>query len=171
MDEIWRDIPGFEGAYQASSLGRIRSLDRVQERVSKRIGNYKVNLKGQILKPSVNKDGYESVRLKGKKYDVHVLIAITFIGIRPTKQDIRHLDGNPQNNRVDNLAYGTRKQNILDVFRNGEKWKTFDLATVNRIRQILDTGLMTLAEIARAFQVSPRTISNIRDGRTFEWKE
>lgn len=127
MIELWRDIPGYEGLYQASSLGRIRSLDR------EIIANYKNgktqirHYKGQILAPGrYNKDGHLSVVLgKGTSgKPVHSLVALTFIGTRPKDCDVRHVDGNPANNRLDNLMYGTRTQNILDVYRkenHGEK--------------------------------------------------
>lgn len=170
MKEVWIDIPEYEGAYQASSLGNIRSLDRTIKVQRENFKPYNIKRKGQLLKPTINRDGYEKVNLKGKSIEVHILVARSFIGERPDNQDTRHLDGDSLNNRVDNLAYGTRKQNVLDVYRNGMKWKTFDLDTANRIKRIIDTELLSIAEIARAFQVTPRTISNIRDGRTFDWK-
>ena len=71
MKEIWKDIPGFEGCYQASTLGRIRSLDRTITRgASKRRGPYEAKLKGRIIKPVLRKDGYVRVKIDGEVKDL-----------------------------------------------------------------------------------------------------
>lgn len=116
--EEWRDIPGYEGKYQASNLGRIRSLDR---RVPCCHGATRL-VQGRVLKPAGSKRDPHLYVVLGHGASgslVHKLVALTFLGPRPAGYDVRHLDGNPLNNRADNLAYGTRTENILDVYRLG----------------------------------------------------
>ena len=101
--EIWRNIPGYEGLYQASSLGNIKSLYRFV----KCVHGGRRSVPERILKPGrFCKAGHVSVTLgKGTNgKPVHQLIALTFIGPRPKGADTRHLNGDPTNNRLDNLA-------------------------------------------------------------------
>lgn len=114
MKEIWKDIPGFEGSYQASTLGRIRSLDRtIIRRASSRRGSYEAKLKGKILTQVTGVQGYQFVPL-GKEFPsrrVHQLIAKTFIENPDNKPMINHIDGNVKNNRIDNLEWCTNQEN------------------------------------------------------------
>lgn len=114
MKEIWKDIPGFEGVYQASTLGRIRSLDRTIIRgASARRGPYEAKLKGKILTQVTGVQGYQFVPL-GKEFPsrrVHQLIAKTFIENPYNKPMINHIDGNVKNNRIDNLEWCTNQEN------------------------------------------------------------
>ena len=116
MKEIWKDIPGFEGAYQASTLGRIRSLDRTITRgASKRRGPYEAKLKGRIIKPVLRKDGYVVVPL-GESLPcnrVHQLIAGTFIPNPENKPMINHKNGDREDNSVNNLEWCTNQENQI----------------------------------------------------------
>lgn len=115
-DEVWKDIPGKEGQYQASSLGRVRSLDRVVPQ-----GDNFISVKGQLLNPSLLR-GYFSVRLgggrQGKAYLVHRLVALTFIGEIPEDYHVCHNNGIPTDNRVENLRIDTPSSNQLDSVDN-----------------------------------------------------
>jgi hypothetical protein len=108
--ESWRPIPGYEGSYEASDLGRIRSLPRRTTR-------------GGILRGSTHQFGYRVVHLSHfgvkQREGVHVLVARTFLGPRPEGQEVRHRDGNPSNNQVSNLRYGTRSENASDAVEHG----------------------------------------------------
>lgn len=104
MEEIWKDIPGYEGLYQASTLGRIKSFKLLKER---------------ILNPFLHHSGYLKVNLRCKdlrlkKFSVHQLIAITFLDFKPSGMEyvIDHLDSNPLNNRLDNIRVVTNRENI-----------------------------------------------------------
>ena len=105
MKEIWKDILGYEGRYQVSNLGRVRSLDRYSW------NGYKYWLqKGKILKPFQQKSGYLNVDLsnghsKSHKYRVHRLVAQTFIPNPNNLPCVNHKDENPQNNKVLNLEW------------------------------------------------------------------
>lgn len=115
MEEIWKDIPDYEGYYQVSNLGRVRSLDRVVEHHKTGL----VNLKGVLLKHGLNRYGYPFVNLcvngNRKTIRVHQLVAMAFMGHEPCGQKlvIDHIDDNPQNNRVDNLQIVTQRFNVF----------------------------------------------------------
>lgn len=118
MEEIWKDIEGFEGLYQVSNLGRVKSLERVTIRKDGR----KLPCREKILKANPKSDGYCQVQLwkDGKVVyrRVHVLVAEHFIGERPKKHDINHIDENKSNNAVFNLEYVSRKENINHATHN-----------------------------------------------------
>ena len=110
--EIWKDIPNYEGYYQVSNLSRIRSVDRFF--ISKK--GKKVNVKGQIIKHITNGSGYKQVCLykngKQKIILVHRLVAISFINNINNKPQINHIDNNPANNKIENLEWTTQSENI-----------------------------------------------------------
>jgi hypothetical protein len=109
--EEWRPVVGWEGDYEVSSFGRVWSCP---------VGTPRT---GRILRPAINPGGYPSVRLSRrgvhKTQPVHILVAAAFHGPRPEKAQIRHLDGQPTNNCVDNLRYGTASENVQDSLRHG----------------------------------------------------
>ncbi|MDL2273427.1 HNH endonuclease [Oscillospiraceae bacterium OttesenSCG-928-G22] len=164
--ELWKDIPGFEGRYQASNQGRIKSLQR-----KVRCHNGYRTVTERILRPACTKsDPHLSVVLgKGQPGAlVHYLVAITFLGPRPDGMDICHIDGNPINNSVENLRYDSRTENIKDVLRVGKKWRKLTLKDVAEIRAALANGT-TGSRLAKEYGVSDTTISAIKRGRTFAW--
>jgi hypothetical protein len=112
MEEIWKDIDGYEGKYKISNYGRVKSLQRVSKNGAK--------IKERILNPSPQKNGYVQVHLStddGYRWElVHRLVANAFLR-RKTESDciVNHLDNNPSNNKLDNLEWTTYKGNILYV--------------------------------------------------------
>lgn len=106
--EIWKDIPGYEGLYQVSNLGNIKSLDRYKI--------IKAKIKGRILKPGINSQGYYQVVLNKNGRTKHVrinrIVAQVFIKNEKNKKEVNHKDGNKQNNCVDNLEWVTPKENM-----------------------------------------------------------
>ena len=120
MKEEWRDIAGYEKAYQVSDLGRVRSLDRT---VPDRRG-YTKRLKGRVLKPAnCGASPYQTVILHAepepKTCPVHRLVAIAFLGPCPSGHEVCHGPNGKLDNSVPNLSYGTRSQNQLDRYRDG----------------------------------------------------
>lgn len=113
--EEWRPVAGFEGVYEVSSTGRVRSLARRDSR-----GN---RLPEKILKPWVGSDPRLHVTLYNNgtaaKRKVHALVAEAFLGERPAGMEVCHWDDNPVNNNATNLRYGTRGDNMRDRVRNG----------------------------------------------------
>lgn len=119
MEEMWKDIEGYEGFYQVSNLGNVRSLDRY---VKNRMSNKNIK-RGKILKSCINKHGYLAVHLiketKGQTKTVHRLVANAFIPNPENKPEVNHIDGNKQNNILENLEWVTSSENTLHAIKTG----------------------------------------------------
>lgn len=115
--EEWRDIPGYEGFYQASSEGRVRSVDRVLVRSNGRSHT----VRGKVLRPGIS-SRYSMVVLRNEDgvngKTVHSIVAETFIGPRPDGMVIDHKDENTENNRPNNLEYVTQRENVRRFHKN-----------------------------------------------------
>ena len=107
MTEEWRSIEGYEGQYEVSSYGRVRSLDMY---VKSCYGSYRLR-KGKILSPGIRPDGYLVVSLKYKMFRVHRLVAQAFIPNPDNLPQVNHKDEDKSNNRVDNLEWCDSKYN------------------------------------------------------------
>ena len=118
--EQWKPVNGYEGIYEVSSHGRVRSLDRTVTRSDGQVHRRKGNI---LRMPLMQPKGYPFVNLSAQgKYRVryvHSLVAETFIGTRPEGMQVCHNDGIKTNNHVDNLRYGTPRDNELDKVRHG----------------------------------------------------
>jgi len=108
--EEYRDIPTYEGKYQASNLGNVKSLSRV---VTNKRGLY--DLKGRVLKPYKRPDGYLHVSISKGSFLVHILVAMAFLNHKPNGRKIMvdHIDENKSNNEFTNLQLLTNRQNIV----------------------------------------------------------
>ena len=119
IEELWKDIPNYEGLYQASNLGRVKSLERIDALGHKR--------KEKILKPQMLNNGYYLVALWKnsiqKYYYVHRLVWFAFNGQIPEGYEINHLDERPVNNALSNLSLVTHKENINWGTRNARSAK------------------------------------------------
>ena len=118
--EQWKPVHGYEGIYEVSSHGRVRSVDRTVTRSDGQVRH----LEGKVLRAALSKrGGYPIVSLyahgKNKMRYVHSLVAEAFIGTRPEGMEVCHGDGDPNNNHVENLRYGTQSDNELDKVRHG----------------------------------------------------
>ena len=118
--EIWKDIPNYIGLYQASNLGRIKSLKR--EHYIPSLDKIIWNNKEKILKQAIGKDGYKYVVLtknsNRKTFKVHRLIMITFNELDNKKTYINHIDGNKKNNILENLEWCNNSENIKHAYDN-----------------------------------------------------
>lgn len=113
--EVWKDIPGYEGWYQVSNMGRVRSVDRVIEQVSSHGGMIIRHVKGHAITPTDNGNGYKIVGLRKnqdrKNFYVHRLVANAFIANADKKPVINHLDYDKSNNSFLNLEWTTQLEN------------------------------------------------------------
>lgn len=180
MTENWKPVVGFEGEYEVSDLGRVRSLDRVK--VYQRVDQYSGKTitvtrhhKGQMLRPGPKKSGHLSVALgrEGGSKDVHVLVLEAFDGPCPPGFEALHGDGQPDHNHINNLRWGTRGENVNDAIRHGampigdRKWNAkLNDADIPIIRSKFYR--QSFVSIAYEYGVSEATIRQIKDGRT--WK-
>lgn len=121
MLEEWKDIKNFKGLYQVSNLGNVKSLD-------KEINNWKSGKcirKGKILKMQIHKTGYGYLLLHkdGKIHHlfVHRLVAQEFIPNSNNYKEVNHIDGNKLNNKVSNLEWCDRSENMKHAYKNGLK--------------------------------------------------
>ena len=110
--EVWKDVVGYEGFYQVSNLGRVRSVDRL---INGRYAGHKTKVKGKILNTFTSKTGYVRVALhinkKVNKFSVHRLVAQAFIPNQDNKPQVNHKDEKRDNNNVNNLEWVTAKDN------------------------------------------------------------
>lgn len=126
----WRPVIGFQGRYEVSNTGLIRSLDRVIEaRHGCRwtpgesvLGVRRI--KGRVLKPGGSASGHLHVVLEGRvDLRVHTVVLEAFVGPCPPGLMARHADDDPTNNAIGNLSWGTRSANGFDAVRNGRHWQ------------------------------------------------
>lgn len=157
--EIWKDIPGYEGKYQASTLGRIKSL-----------------LRGtRILRLFDKGNGYLKVSLGyANQYLVHRLIARTFLSNTAKRPDVNHINSNRSDNRVANLEWITRKGNqrhaaTLGNLPRGDAHHMSKLtsAQVKGIRRLCERGIH-MTTLGKIYGVSPTTIAKIRDRKGYK---
>ena len=117
-NEIWKPIRGYEGVYEVSSLGRVRSLDRYVKHYTGVLRK----LKGKYLATTIS-NGYLSTGLtkngKTKTHNIHRLMGVSFIPNPENKRCINHIDGNKLNNSLENLEWTTDKENLNHAWDNG----------------------------------------------------
>jgi hypothetical protein len=175
VDEIWKDIPDYEGYYQVSNLGRVRSLDRfvVYSNGHNRVHN------GSLISPYKNHGGYWKaclwVERKMKAYSVHALVMRAFRGFPPDGCEVNHLDGNKDNNSLCNLEYCTKSRNIVHAQETGLKpvgsrcyQAKLSESQVLEIRELYALGQVTQSALAGMYGVKFAVISAIV--RRKKWK-
>lgn len=175
QSERWLPVSGWEALYEASSLGRVRSRDRISTYVRRDGRTMTRHLRGKILRQSYHEQrgGYPSVGLHENGVQntvfVHRLVCEAFHGTDPGGKDVAHCDGNPRNNRADNLRWATRRQNMADTIPHGTRaWGERHGAaklTLQQVLQIRASENVPQRELAKQFAVYQSCISNIRAGR------
>lgn len=161
---LWLPVVGHEGRYEVSDNGAVRSLPRPGE-------SSKRSWPGVALRPWRTTYGYLAISLRapGEKQTrlIHRLVLEAFVGSCPDGEQCRHLDGNPFNNSVSNLAWGTRVENAADRERHGHQLHgernpvaKLTEASVRKIRSAYSDGV-TQAALASAFQVDRSTIRKV----------
>lgn len=157
QNEEWRDIEGYEGLYQASSLGRIKSFHRGGRML-------RLPVYGDYLSVCLSKDG------ASRRRDVHRVIAEVFHGAQPPNTVVHHKDENKWNNASDNLEYVSISYNVrhkTQVLGKKRKGMKLDASQVWEILRLRGEG-MKVGEIARLFNISEMYTSDIVTGKA--WK-
>jgi hypothetical protein len=120
VPKVYKDVKGYRGIYRVNIAGQIYSMPR---EVSAGNPGQVMKIGGKYLKPYLNTKGYPSVSLnkggKKKTTPVHVIVAQAFLGDRPNGFHINHIDGNKENNHIDNLEYVSPKDNMRHSFALG----------------------------------------------------
>lgn len=179
-EERWLPVVGFEGLYEVSSHGRVRSLDRVQsyERVldDGRVVHVDRNLKGRLLRAGTVESGHQLVMLgRGHPKLVHALVLTAFVGPRPAGYDSCHHDGDPANNRLGNLRWGTRSENMQDAIRHGTINRNGMQGEAHPRAKLSDAAVLAIRaandasteQLASAYGVSRSAIKSVRSGKSW----
>jgi hypothetical protein len=168
MNETWRAIPGYEGLYEVSSMGEVRSLPRP---ITKRMhyGVQRFLTKERLLQPIVSSLGYRRVGLTDsyghrRIRQISHLVALAFIGPRPRGQEVCHCDGVRNNDAADNLRYDTRtgnqKDRILHGTSNAGSRNGRAKLTSSQVEEIISANTSSTVLSAR-YGVAPSTIRRI----------
>ena len=156
QDEVWKDVEGYEGLYQVSTCGNVKSLPKVR-----RNGTGTYIQKERLLKPSNTSTGYKKVELckdgKRKGFKVHRLVAIAFIPNPDNKPEVNHIDGNKINNNIDNLEWVTSSENSIHAYETGLNPNKKELDEKEIIYMYCELN-MTMQEIAKHFNVPIKSI-------------
>ena len=165
MNEQWSDIYGFEGLYQISNFGQLKSVDRVVY-INHPTKPYYRNIKGRILTPNKDKDGYLVYTLTNgeleKNMKIHRLVATAFVENSYGYEQVNHIDGNKANNTVENLEWCNNLYNQIHAYKIGLK-RTQPIAQVEintykiikifpslpSIRDSLDVDLSTIIKVCK----------------------
>jgi hypothetical protein len=172
--EIWKPVPLYEGRYEVSNLGRVRSLDTTCA-----FGNQKIKKAGKLLKLLPDKDGYLTVTLSingnHKNAKVHTLVLETFVKARPKNKECRHRNGIPSDNRFKNLSWSSHSRNERDKILHGTQVNNdykgskhpralLTEKDVRKIRRLYKTdhkSWSNVSELTVKFGVSKSTIVSI----------
>ncbi len=175
MKEVWVPVKGYEGMYEVSDLGNVRSLDRAHLTRHKSGKLMSRPRKGSMKALTPDKNGYLKVRLckngKAKTVGVHRVVLLSFLGENPCKPEGCHFDNNPSNNQLSNLYWGTRQENEDHKTATGCR----PITTVNKLtRKDVDAAFrlrsegLTLMEIGKRIGTHLSNVSLILKGKT--WK-
>ncbi|NJR45964.1 MAG: hypothetical protein HC775_09305 [Hyellaceae cyanobacterium CSU_1_1] len=180
--EVFVDISNYEGYYQVSNYGNVRSLDRV---IKEKTGKTQT-LKGRILKPRINPGGYYHVGL-GKNgtratFAIHQLVARAFIPNPNNKKTVNHINGNKLSNSVSNLEWSTYSENLEHAYKTGLRRavKSNEVVGKNYKRKVTEQQVreiklliaaksLTLKQIANQYNVGRSTIGSIKSGRNWSY--
>jgi hypothetical protein len=175
--EVWKDIEGYEGLYQVSSLGNVKSLGR-RKSVAEKGGYYNL---GDINLRLGNRRGYKSVTLCKdgipKPFAVHRLVAFAFLENKENKKTVNHINGIKSDNRVDNLEWVSQSEQQIHAIKIGLRYKAigeqsnfskFKSEDIIKIREMYSTGLFSCEELSKKFNTSKNNINSII--HSYTWK-
>lgn len=180
-EEEWRSVVGWEGFYEVSSHGRVRSLDRLVRCKPSRNKDGFQQFKGKAMKPSIRTDGYYVICLSREgevrsRVVVHRLVAEAFVVNADNKKFVNHINGDKLDNRPENLEWVTQAENNAHAWKTGLNYARYGSRTSNaklteeqvrEIRRRLDEG-DSIKNVALAFKMSYPAIDGIKNRRN--WK-
>lgn len=176
--EIWKDISGYEGLYQVSNTGKVKSLDRIVKSNTPHQDGFR-RLKGKLLKHGLTTSGYRFVALcvngKAKNFSIHRLAATAFIPNPDNLKTVNHINGDKEDNRTTNLEWlsysGQEKHAHLTRIKKGSNHPHTKLnpQKVKQIRLLIKKGDLSLSEIAKQFSVSQERIHSIKKGKAWKY--
>ena len=166
--EVWKDISGYEGHYQVSNIGRVKSLARVVECRK----DVFINKKEKFLSDWNCGKGYRKIKLSKdgieKSIRVHRLVAETFLGNPEAKSEVNHINGIKDDNRIENLEWCTSSENTIHALNN--KLKISQKGSEHGMSKLTEKDVLEIREIGRSkglkevskiFKVSESLISNV----------
>ena len=167
MQEIWKDIENYEGYYQISNFGRVKSLDRYVNNSSLRGYIKQAFISGKLLNTQkITKNGYSYVSICkdgiSKDFLIHRLVAHHFVKNIDNKKQVNHIDSDVQNNYYTNLEWVTQSENVKHAYKSG---------TMNNIRKsikCIETGEVfnSIRSASKVLGVADTTIGNaLKDKR------
>lgn len=172
--EIWKEIKNYEGLYEISSKGRVKSLARISGSCVR---------KERLLKLNTTKDGYSFVSLskdsKQKSFRIHRLVAEAFIPNPDNKETVNHKDGDKSNNHIENLEWATREENIQHSYDLGlkkpmmgglngnAKLSKGDILFIRENYKKGDRGGFSSVALGKRFGVSHRVILLVASGKSY----
>ena len=165
-NEIWKDVKTYEGLYQVSNYGNVKSLGRLR---NNQWGVTKRFITESIISAQLTKDGYPTLKLSingiSKRFRIHRLVAEAFIPNHENKPQVNHINGIKTDNRVENLEWCTQKENQLHACENGLKPSKLTESDVLKIRNDKRTG----SEIAKDYNIAFQTVSEIKNKKIWAW--
>jgi|ERR1051326_159855 hypothetical protein len=175
-EEQWKTITGYEGQYEVSTHGRVKSLYRTYQ-----LRWVTIEVLEKFLKPELSNTGYNRVTLtkngKKSKVSIHRIVALAFLGNTPHLH-VNHKDGDKLNNHADNLEWVTASDNQKHAFANGLQGRQIGIKSssaklneddIREIRSLYATGNIYQQQIADKFKISLSQVSDIINKKRAGW--
>lgn len=176
---MWKPVPAFQGLYEVSNTGQVRSVERTVQCKSSN-GTVSRLYKSQLLKPQLNKKGYLKIKLYRTKSDwkmffVHRIVAAAFLDNPKNLPQVNHKDGDKCNNAASNLEWITNADNMRHAFVTGVRRNESGIAAANarlteeQVRLVvrMRSDGKPLKEIAKLVQCTTQNVNRICSGKTW----
>jgi|688.fasta_scaffold872797_1 hypothetical protein len=169
MQEVWKDIVGYEESYQVSNLGNVKALRRkftpngATRFTEEKLANLYINRHGYV-KVQISKNS------KQKQVSVHRLVAIAFLPNNENKPEVNHIDGNKLNNKIDNLEWSTRSENVIHGIKNNLiQVKKRGLHNMSKVVINIENGIFydCIIDASESINIDYNKLRNRLNGKVF----
>ncbi len=176
MKEIWKDVKNYEGLYELSNFGKVRTVERIVLRKSKlgKLTNFKINSKIKIA--NLSKGGYLTIAIVKENKTIttylHRIIAEVFVEKeKPNYNVVNHINGIKTDNRIENLEWTSSSQNNIHALDNflRETRKNISIEFIEKVKELRNNGFKNY-EIANQLNSTTSIIQGITSGRTYKRK-